>query len=420
MDERFRIVFAGELQGQAGAEDVIAHLVATFKLPEAKARTLVLDGNRHIVKKNLDEKSAHRYRSALEKAGMIVQVEPMAPPTEELHLTPLEEYPASPSEQKESAPASAADFEPDRCPACGAMQVEDGVCRKCGVAREKYLAAQSATQDRIAAEHERAGAGTDPYAAPRADLGAQPRSGDLSAPRAVPAGRGWSWIVRGFWHFKTNAVAWILSLVVMVGISIVLSLVPFIGAIAASILGAVFTGGLMLGAKTQDEGGDFRLDYLFAGFRDNLGQLALVGLLYMVGGVLIAILVGGLMLGSMLPLMSAMDPSALKTPDPTPALAALGPMGLIAILVGALLFVPLLMSFLFAPALVMLDQLSATEAMKLSFVGCLKNMLPFLVYGIAGLVLTIVGMIPMGLGLLVVWPTLTAAIYAAYRDIYFE
>jgi hypothetical protein len=26
----------------------------------------------------------------------------------------------------------------------------------------------------------------------------------------VPAGHGWSWIVRGLWHFKTNELAWIL------------------------------------------------------------------------------------------------------------------------------------------------------------------------------------------------------------------
>jgi uncharacterized membrane protein len=58
--------------------------------------------------------------------------------------------------------------------------------------------------------------------------------------------------------------------------------------------------------------------------------------------------------------------------------------------------------------------------MKLSFAGCLKNVLPFLVYGIAGLVLLFLGAIPLGLGILVVWPTLTAAIYVAYRDIYFE
>lgn len=380
MDERFRIVFTGELQGHIQAEEVIAHLVATFKLPDARARTLVLDGNRHVVKKDLDEKSAQRYRSALEQAGMIVHVEPMASASEELSLAPMDAEPsaATESEQTESAPAHAE------------------------------------------VRSEPAAAGTNPYAAPRADLRPEPRQGEMRGPGGVPAGHGWSWIVRGFWHFKTDPLAWILTFIVFIGVSILLSLIPFAGGLVTTLLGAVFTGGIMLGAREQDQGEDFRVAHLFAGFRDSFGQLALVGLLYLVAALLIGVLVGGALLGSMIPLMDEMDPATLSAQDPTALFATMGPMSLIALLVASLLFIPLAMSFLFAPALVMLDELSAFEAMKLSFVGCLKNVLPFLVFGLAALVLLFVGMIPLGLGVLVVWPTLSAAIYVAYRDIYFE
>jgi uncharacterized membrane protein len=78
------------------------------------------------------------------------------------------------------------------------------------------------------------------------------------------------------------------------------------------------------------------------------------------------------------------------------------------------------MSFPFAPTLVMLDELGATNAMKLSFVGSLKNIVAFLLYGGIAMVLIFLGSLPFLLGLLVVWPTLTAAIYVAYRDIYLE
>jgi hypothetical protein len=421
MDERFRIVFAGELQGHISAEEVISRLTALFKLPEAQARTLVLDGNRHVVKKNLDAKAAERYRSALEKAGMIVQVEPMAPPSEKLSLAPMEEAPSevSQSEQTESAPAFAAGYAFVRCPACGSMRVEDGVCADCGVVREKYLARQGASTRQKAPGGESAESAADPYAAPRADLRPEPEAGEMRGPAGVPAGHGWSWIVRGFWHFKTNPLAWILTLIVLVGISILLGLIPLLGGLANGLLGAVFMGGIMLGAREQDQGEDFRVDHLFAGFREKFGQLFLVGLIYLAGALLISVLVGGVILGSMLPLMSELDPSVLEGQDPAFLMASLGPLSLIAILVGALLFIPLLMSFLFAPALVMLDGVSATEAMKLSLVGCLKNVLPFLLYGLVALVLLFVAMIPLGLGLLVVWPTLSAAIYVAYRDIYF-
>lgn len=422
MDERFKIIFSGELQDHVQAEEVVAHLVAIFKLPETQARTLISDGDRHVVKKDLDVKSAQRYRSALEQAGMIVQVEPMTPATEGLSLAPmkLEPSPTSRSKQTKSAPTFSADYELVRCPACGSMRVEEGVCRDCGVGRDEYSTRQGTSPDRGIARGEPTVTGVNPYAAPRADLRPEPQEGEIRGPEGVPTGHGWSWIVRGFWHFKTNPWAWMLTFIVLIGISILLSLVPFAGGLITSLLGAVFTGGIMLGAREQDQGEDFRVAHLFAGFRDSFGQLALVGLLYLVAALLIGVLVAAVLLGAMIPLMAETDPAALSTQDPIALFATMGPMGLITVLVSALLFIPLAMCFLFAPALVMLDEVSAFEAMKLSFFGCLQNLLPFLVFGLAAIVLLIVGMIPLGLGVLVVWPTLSAAIYVAYRDIFFE
>jgi uncharacterized membrane protein len=88
------------------------------------------------------------------------------------------------------------------------------------------------------------------------------------------------------------------------------------------------------------------------------------------------------------------------------------------VLVGALFLIPLMMAYFFAPALVVLDGLPAPTAMRLSFSGCLKNIVPFLLYGLVGLVLLVLGAIPFGLGLLVVMPVFVGSIYAAYRDIY--
>jgi uncharacterized membrane protein len=100
--------------------------------------------------------------------------------------------------------------------------------------------------------------------------------------------------------------------------------------------------------------------------------------------------------------------------------AILSPGFIIAMLLGFLLIVPLMMAYLFAPVLVALDNMKALEAMKLSFSGCLKNLLPLTVYGLLAFLLMIIGSIPFALGLLVVLPLLTASIYAAYRDIYYS
>jgi hypothetical protein len=408
MDQRYRILFTGQLQSGADVEEVVERLVVTFKIPAAQARLLVRDGNRHLIKKDLDEADAQRYRAVLEKAGMIVQVESMEPSAKTPTQAPLEGEPAEVT----------ASPKPVRCRACGSTRMEDGVCRDCGVVREKYVARQLASSDQSIHQNGLASEGSDPYSTPRADLSPQPREGKMRGPYRVPAGHGWSWIARGFWHFKVNSLAWILAFLVLLGISIVLSLIPLIGGLANSLLAAVFIAGLMYGSREQEQGGDFRVEHLVAGFRENLGPLALVGLLYLVGSVLIGIVILVLLLGSMMPMLD-MSPAALEAQDAATLLQMLGPMGMIALLVASLLLIPLLMAFLFAPALVMLEGLSATEAMKQSFVGCLKNVLPFLVYGLAALVLLILAIIPLGLGLLVVWPTLTAAIYVAYRDIYF-
>ncbi|MEN6587182.1 MAG: BPSS1780 family membrane protein, partial [Sulfuricella sp.] len=83
------------------------------------------------------------------------------------------------------------------------------------------------------------------------------------------------------------------------------------------------------------------------------------------------------------------------------------------------LLLPLLMAYWFAPALVLFDGLPAKQAMKLSFAACLRNVLPFTLYGVVGLVLFVLGSIPLGLGLLAVIPVLFAtSIYTAYRDIF--
>jgi hypothetical protein len=293
MDQRYRILFTGQLQSGADVEEVVERLVVTFKIPAAQARLLVRDGNRHLIKKDLDEADAQRYRAVLEKAGMIVQVESMEPSAKTPTQAPLEGEPAEVT----------ASPKPVRCRACGSTRMEDGVCRDCGVVREKYVARQLASSDQSIHQNGLASEGSDPYSTPRADLSPQPREGKMRGPYRVPAGHGWSWIARGFWHFKVNSLAWILAFLVLLGISIVLSLIPLIGGLANSLLAAVFIAGLMYGSREQEQGGDFRVEHLVAGFRENLGPLALVGLLYLVGSVLIGIVILVLLLGSMMPML---------------------------------------------------------------------------------------------------------------------
>jgi uncharacterized membrane protein len=58
--------------------------------------------------------------------------------------------------------------------------------------------------------------------------------------------------------------------------------------------------------------------------------------------------------------------------------------------------------------------------MKQSFSGCLKNIVPFLLYGAILLVLSVLASLPLLLGWLVLGPVLAASLYTGYRDIYIK
>ena len=64
--------------------------------------------------------------------------------------------------------------------------------------------------------------------------------------------------------------------------------------------------------------------------------------------------------------------------------------------------------------------LGVIESMKQSFSGCLKNIVPFLVYGVVFLVLGVLASLPIFLGWLVLGPMLSASVYTSYKDIYLK
>ena len=104
--------------------------------------------------------------------------------------------------------------------------------------------------------------------------------------------------------------------------------------------------------------------------------------------------------------------------------AEAGGAAIASILLGALLslglMVPLAMAIWYAPALVILNDIPAAEAMKLSFKGCLRNMVPFLVYGVVGIILAIIASIPHALGWLLLLPTMICSTYVSYREIFID
>jgi uncharacterized membrane protein len=144
----------------------------------------------------------------------------------------------------------------------------------------------------------------------------------------------------------------------------------------------------------------------------------MLGLIYTGLAILITLIVVGVMIAIFGVSILGMLTGAT---DPSQTGIALGNV-VVAVLLGILFFLllllPLIMAIWFAPALVMLGGANPGAALKASFAGCLRNLIPMLIYGAIGIVLAIIASIPFALGWLVLAPVALASIYASYCDIF--
>jgi uncharacterized membrane protein len=231
----------------------------------------------------------------------------------------------------------------------------------------------------------------------------------IAGGRAVAAGRGWDWIAEGWQLFKKQAGMWIAIALLLFVIVVVLGVVPIIGPVASFILTPVFAAGVLACGREAEAGRSLEIGHLFAGFREKLGPLATVGALYLAAAVAIALVVGLFTGASVFTMMSG----SIESMAPAALLSIL-----LALLIMLGLLVPVIMAVWFAPALVMFHGMPPVEAMKDSFSGCLRNVVPFLVYGVVMMVFMAIASIPFGLGWIVLGPLLCTSYYTSYKDIY--
>lgn len=254
---------------------------------------------------------------------------------------------------------------------------------------------------------------TNPYSAPAATV-ADPAlavQGDfVPGGRGVAAGRGWSWITEGWGLFKEQPWMWIGIWVALAVILLLLSFIPVLGPIANALLWPIFSAGLALGCRALAMGEPLEFGHLFAGFRERLGTLAGVGAVTLVISFAIGMVVA---IGMGVGFATMFGGATPETPEAALGVALAG-------LVMLALMLPLFMAIWFAPMLVVFHEHGVLESMKESFTGCLRNIVPFLVYGVAGFVLMVLATLPALLGWLVLGPVMIASIYTAYRDIYFK
>lgn len=228
--------------------------------------------------------------------------------------------------------------------------------------------------------------------------------------RSVPATNAWPWVVDGFKIFWKNPLMWLVLLLIYLLIIVPLSLIPIFGGVAATLLAPVFSAGLMWGCKAITEQQDLEINHLFAGFKHNTRQLIAAGALYMAGFLIIAIVTAATIDKTIMDAIVAGQTLSQEQASKV----------MLPLLFAMLLLMPLLMAYWFAPVLVGLNNMKAVDAMKLSFIASVRNALPMLAYSVIVLVLMVLAIIPFGLGLFVVIPTMMTSLYTSYQDIFVE
>ena len=381
----YKVVLSGEVLPGYEPDQVKEALAKLFKLedPHKREQTLsrIFSGKPIAIKKGLSNEKAVAYQQAINKAGMVCDVVSEMP---QLGLEPI----------KKGAE----------------VRVSGG--REEERQEEKATFTASPSQEKVKDEDD-----YNPYQQPKSDLVVPAGESDdleLVEPQKLSAGAGWNWIIEGFYYFKLNPGLWIAMVVVLFVIFVGLSVIPF-GSFVTNLIYPVFIGGFMLCCRKLFIGEDFSFGDMFAGFSTNAGRLVVVGVLYSVG-IFAAMAIGVGILLAFGGFGQFQGMGQMGDPDILAVLMASG-VGLAALVVLALM-VPLMMAYYFAPALVVLHDLPALEAMKLSFSACVRNIVPFLVFGLIAMLLCIVAAIPLMLGYLVVGPVLIGSMFAAYRQIF--
>ncbi len=231
-------------------------------------------------------------------------------------------------------------------------------------------------------------------------------------PRVVAAANGWQWMVEGFILFRKAPMTWIAMTLLLTILWLATLFVPILGPFLFNLFSPVFFAGILIGCHTTENDDALQVSHLFAGFRHNVPALVSVGGVYLAGTIII--------ISAVIMSVGASSFTLIKpgqAPDIETAMALMRSMGG-GLLIAFVLYIPLMMAIWFAPALILFDNLGALDAMKQSFMACLANTLPFLIYGLALSLLWIVATIPLFLGLLILLPVVFCSVYTSYRDIF--
>lgn len=204
--------------------------------------------------------------------------------------------------------------------------------------------------------------------------------------RNLDPAAGIEWLKGGWAAFKAGGATLIGMGLTLLVLAVVLSLLGLVGALLLPIVMTFGYAGTLKGLRAHASGGELRYEHLWSVLKDQdkLVHIAIVALVPVLGSILSS---------------------------------ALGH-GVLAWIVGFAISLTVTALTYFAVPLVLFRQHDAIKALEWSLRGVLANVPAVVVYWLICVVLFVVALIPIGLGLLVLFPVLMGAAYEAYAEVY--
>lgn len=211
------------------------------------------------------------------------------------------------------------------------------------------------------------------------------------APRDVvftryDASRGLLWLREAAMMFGRARKGWLTLLLGYYLILVVLRMLPLVGIVAVPLLKPVFAVGFLAAAWTVERGGKPQLRHLMQGFQSNLRALLPIGAVFVLG-ITIAVMASSLVdQGKLLAFLSNPPPAA--TEGDSASITEVENVMLdtrvqFGMLFAALCALPVLLAIWFAPALVVFQDLRASQALLMSLRAAVANWRALMVYALA-------------------------------------
>ena len=227
----------------------------------------------------------------------------------------------------------------------------------------------------------------------------------------VPASAGFAWIKMSFLMFRAQPTGWLTLLAAWLLASLGLLIVPFIGGAIFGILQPGFFASFVIAARDQEAGQPVGLHQLLAAFRFNGKPLVTIGSITLLANLLVFAVLA--MLGFPL----TMEAGADGMPDMAAYARTLQGKEWI-VWLGLALSMVVKGVLWFTCALLALNQMPATHAIRWSFYALVANILPMLVFTALMTAIFIFAAIPFLLGMFIAMPVFAIAHYVSYRDLF--